>query len=42
MSMEAKLFFAPGFFVDVGKRDFAIALVETIDARLTFSIKISL
>jgi hypothetical protein len=33
--MSERSCFAPGFFVDVGKRDFAIARINAIDARLS-------
>jgi hypothetical protein len=41
-SLTKELFFAPGFFVDIGKRDFAVARVDAIDSCLAVSIKISL
>jgi hypothetical protein len=40
--LEKESFFAPGFFVDIGKRDFAIAGVDAIDSGLAFCIKVSL
>jgi hypothetical protein len=41
-SLEKKSFLPPGFFVDVWKRDFAVARVDAIDSCLAVSIKISL
>jgi|HubBroStandDraft_6_1064221.scaffolds.fasta_scaffold4056937_1 hypothetical protein len=35
-------FLVPGFFVDIGKRDFAIAGIDAIDSCLAFPIKVSL
>lgn len=32
----------PGFFVDIGKRDFAVAGVDAVDSRLTLPIEITL
>ena len=40
--MTRKLFFAPGFFVDIGKCNFAVAGVDAVDSGLAFSIKITL
>jgi hypothetical protein len=40
--MEWRLFFAPGFFVDIWKRDFAVAGVDAIDSCLALRIKITL
>jgi hypothetical protein len=39
---EKRLLLAPGFFVDIWKRDFAIAGIDAIDSCLTFCIKVSL
>jgi hypothetical protein len=41
-SVEKQSFFAPGFFVDIWKRDFAIARVDAIDSGLAVCIKVSL
>ena len=39
---EKELFFAPRFFVNIGKRDFAIARIDAIDSRSTLPIEIAL
>jgi hypothetical protein len=41
-SFDKKSFLAPGFFVDIGERDLAIAGVDAIDSCLAFPIKASL
>jgi hypothetical protein len=40
--LEKELFFAPRLFVNIGKRDFAIARIDAIDSRLTLPIEIAL
>jgi hypothetical protein len=40
--LEKELFFAPRLFVNIGKRDFAIAGVDAVDSRLTLPIEITL
>jgi hypothetical protein len=40
--MEKELFFAPRLFVNIGKRDFAIAGVDAVDSSLTLPIEIAL
>jgi hypothetical protein len=41
-SLKKELFLAPGFFVDIWERDFAIAGVDALDSGLAFCIKVSL
>jgi len=36
--LEKELFFAPRLFVNIRKRDFAIAGIDAIDSRLTLPI----
>ena len=42
LSLVRELFFAPRFFVNIRKRDFAIAGIDAIDSRLTLPIEIAL
>jgi len=39
--LEKESFFAPRFFVNIGKRDFAIARIDAIDSRLPLPIEIA-
>jgi hypothetical protein len=36
--LEKELFFVPRLFVNIGKRDFAIAGIDAVDSRLTLPI----
>lgn len=38
-SVISKSFLAPGFFVELGKRDFAISLVDSIHPRLALGVQ---
>jgi len=40
--LEKELFFAPRLFVNIGKRDFAIARIDAVDSRMTLPIEIAL
>jgi hypothetical protein len=40
--LEKELFFAPRLFVNIGKRDFAIARIDAVDSSLTLPIEIAL
>jgi hypothetical protein len=42
INLIRELFFAPRLFVNIGKRDFAIARIDAIDSRLTLPIEIAL
>jgi hypothetical protein len=42
ISLIRELFFAPRLFVNIGKRDFAIARIDAVDSRLTLPIEITL
>jgi hypothetical protein len=37
--LRNKLLFAPGFFVNIWKRNFAVAWIDAVDSGLAFSVK---
>jgi hypothetical protein len=41
-SLEKELFFAPGFFVDIWKRNLTVAGVDAVNPGLAFRIKVAL